>query len=215
MNWAAIRQVLRTRNLFWRVVFWFVVLRLAFWGVGAAFMIGDARRGDWREELKTLRELDLRDLRELGLLKAGALWLFLNTPWMFWAFMIAALPAAFLLYKLAVGRPKPKGNVTYLSTILCTAAIYAGAVAYLAQFPFIRTSHASYGFEGGMLSEIPLGDLFFAAPAILMLLGGILIGWHGPPTGSCLKCGYNLTGNASGVCPECGTPVPSKPEVVA
>jgi hypothetical protein len=25
-------------------------------------------------------------------------------------------------------------------------------------------------------------------------------------SGDCLKCGYNLTGNTSGVCPECGTP---------
>ena len=24
--------------------------------------------------------------------------------------------------------------------------------------------------------------------------------------GCCLTCGYNLTGNTSGVCPECGTP---------
>jgi hypothetical protein len=28
--------------------------------------------------------------------------------------------------------------------------------------------------------------------------------------GACRKCGYNLTGNISGVCPECGTPIPSK-----
>ena len=26
--------------------------------------------------------------------------------------------------------------------------------------------------------------------------------------GRCLDCGYNLTGNVSGICPECGTPVP-------
>ena len=26
----------------------------------------------------------------------------------------------------------------------------------------------------------------------------------------CLSCGYNLTGNVSGVCPECGTPVPKE-----
>ena len=25
--------------------------------------------------------------------------------------------------------------------------------------------------------------------------------------GLCLTCGYNLTGNTSGVCPECGTPM--------
>jgi hypothetical protein len=27
------------------------------------------------------------------------------------------------------------------------------------------------------------------------------------PPGRCRKCGYNLTGNVSGRCPECGTPV--------
>lgn len=27
---------------------------------------------------------------------------------------------------------------------------------------------------------------------------------------SCDSCGYNLTGNASGVCPECGTKIPQK-----
>ena len=31
------------------------------------------------------------------------------------------------------------------------------------------------------------------------------------PPPLCRKCGYNLTGNVSGVCPECGTPIPSKP----
>ena len=28
------------------------------------------------------------------------------------------------------------------------------------------------------------------------------------PKGGCHACGYNLTGNTSGVCPECGTPAP-------
>jgi hypothetical protein len=31
-----------------------------------------------------------------------------------------------------------------------------------------------------------------------------------PPAGHCRRCGYNLTGNVSGVCPECGTPVPEQ-----
>ena len=29
--------------------------------------------------------------------------------------------------------------------------------------------------------------------------------------GFCSACGYNLTGNASGVCPECGTQIPASP----
>ena len=31
-------------------------------------------------------------------------------------------------------------------------------------------------------------------------------------TASCRSCGYSLTGNTSGVCPECGTPVEGKAE---
>lgn len=30
--------------------------------------------------------------------------------------------------------------------------------------------------------------------------------WRRRRKGLCLKCGYNLTGNESGVCPECGVP---------
>jgi hypothetical protein len=30
-----------------------------------------------------------------------------------------------------------------------------------------------------------------------------------PPVGHCQRCGYDLTGNLSGVCPECGTNVPT------
>ena len=29
-------------------------------------------------------------------------------------------------------------------------------------------------------------------------------------TGNCPKCNYNLTGNTSGICPECGTPIPKE-----
>ena len=31
-----------------------------------------------------------------------------------------------------------------------------------------------------------------------------------PRKGHCQSCGYNLTGNESGVCPECATPVPEQ-----
>jgi hypothetical protein len=47
--------------------------------------------------------------------------------------------------------------------------------------------------------------LFFTVPVML------IIWWPsrpGIPPGHCRKCGYNLTGNTSGRCPECGTSVP-------
>lgn len=31
------------------------------------------------------------------------------------------------------------------------------------------------------------------------------------PPGHCCSCGYNLTGNVSGMCPECGSPVVNQP----
>jgi len=36
--------------------------------------------------------------------------------------------------------------------------------------------------------------------------------WTGRPSseGLCRSCRYNLTGNTSGICPECGTPIPEE-----
>jgi len=40
---------------------------------------------------------------------------------------------------------------------------------------------------------------------IFWFLRGPMRSWHRLRRGQCIKCGYNLTGNTSGVCPECGT----------
>lgn len=37
---------------------------------------------------------------------------------------------------------------------------------------------------------------------------GIKYSSHKSPLGHCKHCGYNLTGNVTGICPECGKPVP-------
>ena len=37
---------------------------------------------------------------------------------------------------------------------------------------------------------------------------GTVAGKHVADTATCPTCGYNLTGNTSGICPECGQPVP-------
>ena len=49
-----------------------------------------------------------------------------------------------------------------------------------------------------------LFDLVGAAMARLRAIGSA------SPGGLCLRCGYHLGGNVSGVCPECGQPVPAQ-----
>ncbi len=46
--------------------------------------------------------------------------------------------------------------------------------------------------------------MFFAAYPIIALIRGPLRRWRRHRKGLCLKCGYDLEGNVSGVCPECG-----------
>jgi hypothetical protein len=48
--------------------------------------------------------------------------------------------------------------------------------------------------------------IFFIVPAVLFVRS--IFALHGGKHSRCLVCGYNLTGNTSGTCPECGTPVP-------
>ena len=45
----------------------------------------------------------------------------------------------------------------------------------------------------------------FAAYPLFALIRGPWRRWRRPREGYCTHCGYNLTGNVSGTCPECGT----------
>ena len=59
--------------------------------------------------------------------------------------------------------------------------------------------------HGKGLPIIPLWTPFLAC------LVPSLIGWfrnRKPPPGHCQDCSYDLTGNVSGVCPECGAKIP-------
>lgn len=49
--------------------------------------------------------------------------------------------------------------------------------------------------------------LLFGAYPVLAFARGPVRRWRRRRKGLCVKCGYDLTGNVSGVCPECGTKV--------
>ena len=56
---------------------------------------------------------------------------------------------------------------------------------------------------------LPLG-LMLILPVIAFLSYARQLLGHARPPGSCPRCHYSLTGNTSGICPECGTPVPKQ-----
>jgi hypothetical protein len=72
-----------------------------------------------------------------------------------------------------------------------------------------------FAIVGGIIGGRSRGlrGVFWGAIAggIGMIWGLIAVAYWVRPkraAGLCAKCDYNLTGNVSGICPECGTPVP-------
>lgn len=58
-------------------------------------------------------------------------------------------------------------------------------------------------------TSIPLWLVFTvlgAYPTVAFIRGPVRR-WRRGRKGSCFKCGYNLTGNVTGVCPECGAEI--------
>jgi hypothetical protein len=65
----------------------------------------------------------------------------------------------------------------------------------------------------GMLTQ--LNGCVWLPVAVVCLLASVLgfvLPRRRPMTGHCQECDYDLTGNISGRCPECGTPVSEAPE---
>ncbi|MDM7999702.1 MAG: hypothetical protein QUS33_06815 [Dehalococcoidia bacterium] len=97
------------------------------------------------------------------------------------------------------------GKLDYFHTELCSSTGPPGWGAgrnhpfqwYLPGLPYVRTR--SNGVREAM---VPLWLLLvIVAPPTAYLW---LRDRRGIPIGHCQKCGYNLTGNVSGVCSECG-----------
>jgi hypothetical protein len=86
---------------------------------------------------------------------------------------------------------------------------------------FMAIWFASFGI--GMIYIIPMESEYWAIALVAFLAGMSTIPtavcyWKGEPLrrrrseeddrDACLNCGYNLTGNISGMCPECGERIP-------
>ncbi len=66
----------------------------------------------------------------------------------------------------------------------------------------------SFPRDAGMTPFVVLGTVFYASVGTCMGLG--VTRWRrmrSRPPGACKECGYDLTGNTSGVCPEMGMKV--------
>jgi hypothetical protein len=95
-----------------------------------------------------------------------------------------------------------------LTTLLAGLATVRGVHGFFA--------HVSMAPDREMVLRFPLW--FFVLSAIAVTTWLIWRGARRTPPGHCKICGYNLTGNLSGICPECGvstggkgTPLPPSP----
>ncbi|MHC4698177.1 MAG: hypothetical protein ACYTFA_15695 [Planctomycetota bacterium] len=83
----------------------------------------------------------------------------------------------------------------------CSAVIFH-KIGILAVSNYVGFNVWTLTIEG----VIGFGFAFLVSIPFLLVRAGHV---RKPPSGYCQKCGYNLTGNVSGVCPECGTKVES------
>jgi hypothetical protein len=72
-----------------------------------------------------------------------------------------------------------------------------------------RWRFAGFSFTDGRVENLAVQDVvvpywFLVTIAAATTIGSAERTSRRTPSGCCMACGYNLTGNVSGVCPECG-----------
>ncbi len=75
--------------------------------------------------------------------------------------------------------------------------------AHSAGFGYAHHTTVNQEYRALKIPYWPLLLLFIAYPTIAFIRGP-LPRWRRRRKGLCLTCGYDLTGNVSGICPECG-----------
>lgn len=79
-------------------------------------------------------------------------------------------------------------------------------LALSAMLPYGQTSEYFID-ENLAVAAMGLSVFLLAPPVLAVRLVEVLTEHFRIPHGYCRKCRYNLTGNVSGICPECGTPI--------
>jgi hypothetical protein len=104
----------------------------------------------------------------------------------------------------------PKGVVPERPTVLGLRLlgwnVHAAFASWSRQFSLPKIQSRASPFPGASYTRavVPLW-----VPFLVAALGTAIV-WRrrrDPASPRCFRCGYNLTGNVSGRCPECGTPV--------
>lgn len=130
--------------------------------------------------------------------------------------LLAAL-AGYLCASDSYGMVQPAILVFMLISALAGGVLRHGMLALLG------AALIGYAGAGGIIARLApqTGDLvgFLALEGTLVAIPCIVVAYiaaslptvtyaDAPNENRCQKCGYNLTGNVSGRCPECGTPLP-------
>jgi hypothetical protein len=110
---------------------------------------------------------------------------------------------------------------TFVATVTWSAAVIHRLLAVPVIIALLYVAITEVGdttMRQAILRELGYGYyLVYLSPCLLAPAAGLLGALYirrclqqqsRRRQGECLRCGYNLTGNVSGICPECGTPVP-------
>jgi hypothetical protein len=89
---------------------------------------------------------------------------------------------------------------------LVIVAAIAFCIVSVSSYPSYRKAMSKHGsLQAYVLFSLNMG--LYAACALLLVVAPVLRLWRRVPApGQCRHCGYDLTGNVSGRCPECGRP---------
>jgi magnesium-transporting ATPase (P-type) len=176
-------------HTYWRISRYVIFLHVLFYGTIAGLMIA-VEFWDWLHKRDTTSVGANLPLWENSILLGMIIIQFIQI-----IVPVCNCIALYISRRRSEGHSHSKLTVTYL---IVTIGLLG---AYVASFASIDTA---------ALKPIAISAAFMALPALLVLAGVII--FHIPPyiEGHCRDCGYNLTGNTSGTCPECGNVISTR-----